>query len=57
MMLYDVKNQQYADLVSTAQVAEEAIKQALDVLSYAVVHTGYTSDQLEADKEMLIDLI
>lgn len=57
MASYDVKNQQYTDLVNTAKIAEEAIKQALEVLSYAVVHLEYTSDQLEADKKVLIDLI
>lgn len=57
MVVYDIKNQQYTDLVNTAKIAEEAIKQALEVLNYAIVHSGYTSDQLEDDKKVLIDLI
>ncbi len=57
MALYDVKSQKYTDLVNTAQVADEAIKLALEVLSYAIVHSEYTNEQLEADKKTLIDLI
>ena len=57
MALYDVKNQQYTDLVVTGQAADKAIKQALEVLNYAVTHSEYTSEQLQADKAILIDLL
>lgn len=57
MFLYDVKNQQYTDVVATAEVANDAIQQALTVLNYAVVSGDYTNEQLQADKAILIDLI
>lgn len=55
--LYDVKNQQYTDLVATAQAADEAIKQWLEVINYAVVTSDYTNEQLQDDKKTLIDLV